>query len=363
MSSVDITRSNGLSARERRAGRGREVVQRVLQQRPLLLVALIVVLSAIMAFFYPISFASTGNVKAVLLNASVSAVLVAGMMVLMIGGVFDLSIGSVLSLCGIVGGVLIVKSGLPTGLAVVIALGIGAAAGLINGFLVTRVGINALIVTLATMLIFRGVAELVGGDGVVSPVGHSFASLGQTDLLGLQSPIWVAAVVVCVFAWLVSRTRFFRQFYFVGGNERAAELSGIRAKRVLLIGFMLMGVLAGLAGVLNAARLNSASVTAGTGIELQVITAAVLGGASLKGGEGSVMGGVLGVLFIALIDNALIIGNVDVFWQDVVVGLVLIAAVSLDRFGGIPMVGGARRGRDVPHDGDREPVAATEEER
>ena len=118
----------------------------------------------------------------------------------------------------------------------------------------------------------------------------------------------------------------------MGGNAKAAQLSGIRVDRLILIGFIIMGSLAGLAGVLGAARLNSAVVNAGVGIELKVITATVLGGASLKGGEGTILGGILGVLFIALIENAMIINAVGVFWQGLVVGLVLLFAVSLDRF-------------------------------
>ena len=131
-------------------------------------------------------------------------------------------------------------------------------------------------------------------------------------------------VMVLIGGWLVARTRFFRQFYFIGGNPRAAQLSGIRVDRLILIGFIIMGALAGLAGVLGAARLNSAVVNAGVGIELKVITATVLGGASLKGGEGTILGGILGVLFIALIENAMIINAVGVFWQGMVVGLVLL---------------------------------------
>jgi ribose transport system permease protein len=145
-------------------------------------------------------------------------------------------------------------------------------------------------------------------------------------------PFWVMLVVVLVGGWAVARTRFFRQYYFIGGNARAAQLSGIRVQSLTLVGFVIMGVLAGLAGVLGAARLNSAVVSAGIGVELSVITATVLGGASLKGGEGSVVGGVLGVLFIALVQNAMIINGVGIFWQNIIIGLVLLLAVSLDRF-------------------------------
>jgi ribose transport system permease protein len=302
----------------------------LVRTRPALLVVLILGLTAYMAYWYPDSFPTRSNAEAVLLNASVSAILVAGMTLLLIGGVFDLSIGGVLALTGVVTGSLVANSGWPVPLAILAGLVVGAGCGLFNGLLVTRLGINALITTLATLGIFRGLTQLLQSSGV-APIGDSFATVGQTQLLGIETPFWVMLAVVGVMGFAVARTRFFRQFYFVGGNERAAELSGIRSGRLVLIGFVLMGMLAALGGVLTSARLNAATVSAGDGVELAVITAAVLGGASLKGGEGTVAGGVLGVLFIALVTNALIIGGVDVFWQQIIIGAVLLIAVSLDR--------------------------------
>ena len=217
------------------------------------------------------------------------------------------------------------EAGLLAGLAV------GAAAGLVNGLIVTRLGINALIATLATLTIYRGLTYLTAGTGV-TPIGDAFKAYGQSVFLGVQTPFWVMLAVVAAGAWALAETRFFRQYYFIGGNARAAKLSGIRVERLTLIGFVIMGLLAGLAGVLGAARLNSAVVSAGINVELSVITATVLGGASLKGGEGTVLGGVLGVLFIALVQNAMIINGIGIFWQNIIVGLVLLLGVSLDRF-------------------------------
>ena len=222
-------------------------------------------------------------------------------------------------------------TGRPPPVAAVGGIAAGAALGAINGFIVTRIRINALIATLATMAIYRGVTQLVSGTGI-TPIGAAFKAYGQTVVLGLQMPFWVMLAVVVASGWAVARTRFFRQYYFIGGNARAAQLSGIRVQRLTMIAFVIMGALAGLAGVLGAARLNSAVVTAGIGVELSVITATVLGGASLRGGEGSVLGGLLGVLFIAIVQNALIINGVGVFWQNIIIGLVLLLAVSLDRF-------------------------------
>jgi ribose transport system permease protein len=299
--------------------------------RPALLVVLIAALSIWMTLGYPDSFPTRSNVDAVLLNASVSAILVCGMTLLLIAGVFDLSIGGILTLTGVVTGDLVAHRGIGIPGAILGGLVMGVACGLFNGFLVTRIRINALITTLATAGIYLGCTQLIDSSGV-APISDRYAKVGQTTLLGVETPFWVMLVVVVVMSVLVARTRFFRQFYFVGGNERAARYSGIRSPRIIVVGFVLMGLLAAIGGVLSSARLNAATVSAGGGLELSVITAAVLGGASLKGGEGTIVGGVLGVLFIALLQNAIIILGVDVFWQQIIIGVVLLAAVSLDRW-------------------------------
>ena len=181
------------------------------------------------------------------------------------------------------------------------------------------------------MAIFRGLTYVTAGTGV-TPISDAFKVYGQSMFAGIQMPFWVMVVVVVLGGWAVARTSFFRQYYFIGGNAKAAKLSGIRVDRLIFIGFVIMGLLAGAAGVLGASRLNSAVVSAGINVELSVITAAVLGGASLRGGEGTIVGGVLGVFFIALVQNAMIINGVGVFWQGIIIGLVLLLAVSLDRF-------------------------------
>ena len=308
-----------------------QVVQRLANSRELMLAVLIALLALGMTVLYPNNFPTQSNMSAVLLNAAQNGILVTGMMLLMIAGAFDLSIGSILALAGVWAGLAVARLGLPPEAGIVAGLSIGALAGLINGVIVTKIGINPLIATLATMTIFRGFTYVTGGTGI-SPIDDEFKAYGQTVFLNFQMPFWVMIVVVCIGAWLVAKTRFFRQYYFIGGNAKAAKLSGIRVERLTLIAFVIMGTLAGLAGVLSAARLNSAMVTIGVNAELQVITATVLGGASLKGGEGSIIGGVLGVLFIALVNNAMIINGVGIFWQGIVTGSVLLLAVSLDRY-------------------------------
>lgn len=309
------------------------IVRRFADSRELTLLILVAILALGMSIVYPNNFPTGANLRAVLLNLAPVGILVCGMMLLMIGGNFDLSCGSTLALTGVWAGVVAGWWGWPAEIAILVGIGVGVLAGLINGLIVTRIGINALIATLGTLAIYRSLTYVTAGTGV-TPISDAFAAYGRAadPIFRIQSPFWVMLFIVLVGSWLVSRTRFFRQYYFVGGNSRAAQLSGIRVDRLTLIAFVIMGALAGVAGVFGAARLNSAVVNAGVGIELKVITATVLGGASLKGGEGTIIGGILGVLFIALIENAMIINAIGVFWQGMVVGLVLLFAVSLDRF-------------------------------
>ena len=200
---------------------------------------------------------------------------------------------------------------------------------MINGVLVTRFKINALIANLATLSIYRGGLQLVSGAGVTN-IGNGFTVFGQTKILGIYSPFWFMAVIVLLFAFLVGRTRYFRQL--LHRNPRAAKLSGINVDRTVFSFFAIMGLLAGLAGALLASRLNTAVVLAGQGVEFKVITAVVLGGASLSGGVGTIFGAFLGVLLMALLQNAMIIAGISPFWQLIVVGIVLLVSVGLDQF-------------------------------
>lgn len=301
----------------------------VFESRVLLLIALNCGLSLFLVITQPDAFPTWLNIKAVLLDSSQFGIMAVGMMILLIGGVFDLSIGSILALSGVVAAVVIRDYGVPAPLGVAVGLAVGGLAGAFNGLIVTRLRINALIATLATMGIFRSVTQLISGTGVYA-IGSSFDTYGQTEVAGLQMPVWIMFAIVLAGWVAVSRTRFFRRFFYVGGNRVAAARAGVRVDRLILFGFVLMGVLAGLAGVLLASRLDNAVVTAGIGVELKVITAVVLGGASLSGGVGTIPGAFLGVIFISLVQNALILSEVPVFWQGIVVGGVLILAVATD---------------------------------
>jgi len=314
-----------------RLGRAERVLLWVALDRPLLLVGLIGFIVVLMAILRPATFPTTGNAVVVLLDAAQTGILAVGMMCLMILGMFDLSIGGILAFSGIIAGLAAKELGLPPLLAFVIGCGWGAMLGVLNGVLVTRFQINALIATLGTASVFRGALQLVSGAGVIN-IGHGYEVFGQTQILGVYSPFWFMAVIVVLFALLVGNTRYFAQYYYIGGNARAARRFGIDVNRTIFFGFVIMGLLAGLAGALLASRLNTAVVLAGTGVELTVITAVVLGGASLSGGVGRISGAFLGVLFMALTQNAMIIAGINPFWQQIAIGIVLLVSVGLDQF-------------------------------
>jgi ribose transport system permease protein len=319
----------GSPAVERQRGRG--LLIRIATDRELLLIVLIVALIALMTILEPTTFPRAANAAVILLDTAQTGILACGMMVLLISGMFDLSIGGILGFSGIMAGLAAKNLGLPPIVAFLVGCGWGMLLGAVNGVLVTRFKINALIATLATLSIYRGLLQLVSGAGVTN-IGNGFTVFGQTQILGIYSPFWFMAVIVLLFAFLVGRTRYFRQAYYIGGNARAAKLSGINVDRTVFSFFVIMGLLAGLAGALLASRLNTAVVLAGQGVELKVITAVVLGGASLSGGVGTIFGAFLGVLLMALLQNAMIIAGINPFWQLIVVGIVLLISVGLDQF-------------------------------
>lgn len=295
---------------------------------------LLLLLLTIVTFriLFPVSwenFATFSNFASVVRNLTFEGILALGMMLILVTGNFDLSVGATASLIGVVTGWLMKHAGWPVPLAILAGLILAAGCGFSNGFMVARVRVNALITTLGTMGVFSGIALLVGGPGI-SFLPPDFARLGQAQWLGLQAPVWLLGGLGVLAHYGFTHTRFFRQFYYIGSNPKAARLSGLSVERLQIMAFTLMGLLAGLAGIVYAARVATASSTVGVGKELAAITACILGGASLQGGRGTAWGALLGVLFVATIQNMLLIKQVRPEWQGIILGLVLVFAVGLD---------------------------------
>jgi ribose transport system permease protein len=300
------------------------------QDRVFSLGAAIVVLCIALSLIYPTQFPTAENFSQILLNLSIDTIVAVGMMVLMIAGMFDLSVGSVVAFSGGMAGYLMYYHDVNFLVAIAAGLAGSFLIGTINGFLIAKAGINPMIQTLAMMGIVRGLALMLSGAGIQNfPYGYIY--IGQSKLLGLQAPVWYMLSIVVLFAVAVNRTVFFRRYYFIGGNEKAARLSGIRVEKMKIWAFIISASLAGIAGILLSSRLGAALATSGRGLELRVITAVILGGASLSGGYGKIWGAFLGALFMALINNMLIIGRVSGYWQEIILGIILIAVVGLDQ--------------------------------
>jgi len=283
-----------------------------------------------MSVSFPGQFGTVANFSQLLLNLSIDTIVAVGMMILMVGGMFDLSVGSVVAFSGGLAGYLMYYHDVNFLVAVTAGISGSVLIGLLNGLLIARAGINPMIQTLAMMGIVRGAALMLSGAGIQN-FPYQFIIIGQSKLLGLQTPVWYMVFIVALFSFLVKYTTFFRRFYFIGGNERAARLSGIPVEKMKIWAFVFSSLLAGIAGILLSSRLGAALSTSGRGLELRVITAVILGGASLSGGHGKIVGAFLGALFMALVNNMLIIGRVSGYWQEIILGIVLIVAVGLDQ--------------------------------
>ncbi|MBO0785398.1 MAG: ABC transporter permease [Actinobacteria bacterium] len=310
------------------AGRVRDVARRLLVQREAALAGFIVVFCVVLTSANA-SFFTVGNIEAVLLGVSVEGMIAVGMTVLLASGGFDLSVGSVLAFGGVVGG-LIVLGGVPAPAAILLAVVVCAAIGVINGFLIAKVKINCFIVTLGALSVVQGGVLLAGGGFGITNLPSAFTAIGQKSIATVQLPIIIVIVLAIIGDFLLRRGRVFRYAYYVGSNERAARLTGIPVERVQMLGYVLTAALAGFAGVVQAARFGSASVEVGQTTPLDVIAAVVIGGASLAGGSGTVLGSMLGVLLLQLIINALNLLGVATYWQPIASGLVLIVAVGFD---------------------------------
>lgn len=306
-------------------GKGRSWFRRLTQQREFIMLMVIIVFAIIMAFASPI-FLTGLNLEAILMALSVEATIAIGMVILLIAGGLDLSVGSTLALVGVVTG-LALSASLGTVPAIIIGLFAALGVGLVNGLLIAKLKINPFITTLGTMITVRGLVLILAKGRAILNLPESFTEIGQGRMFGIQYPIFVLLFLVIGGDLLLRYSRFFRQSYYIGGNEDAARLSGINVDLVKIFYYCLAAVLAGVAGLMLTARFGSASLTVGTGVELRVITACIIGGASLSGGEGSVLGAFLGALFMGMLASALNLLGVDVYYQSFFTGLILILAV------------------------------------
>jgi ribose transport system permease protein len=292
---------------------------------------LIPLVGFIILFYYlnPI-FLSPNNVATMLRAMSFTGVIALGMVFLMVSGEFDLSVGSTAGLCAIVCSYLLANFKWAIFPAVMAGLLTGAAVGAVNAFVVLRMEVPAFIATLGMLNIAKGLNYLISKGYSIYPLPDAINNFGVAQPWNISWSFFIFIGMAVVFDQVLRRTVHGRKLYAVGGNKEVANLAGINVKWIKASGFVLTGMMAGLAGMLLMARIITGQPTIGLGWELNVIAGVVIGGVSLWGGSGTIAGAVIGLLIMQVVNNGLVVINVDPYWQTVVIGVIMIVAVFID---------------------------------
>ena len=304
----------------------------LLRAREISLVVILLVVLLGTAAINP-RFLGAGSLRDLLLNVSIISLVVVGQTVVLLMKHVDLSVGSVVGLSAfLTGSLFIAMPGLPVPLAMLFGLVLGASLGAINGLLVAYGRVPALVATLGTLYVFRGLTYAVvhGGQINAGNLPPAFLSFATGSLLGLPNLVLLVLVVMTLFGLYLKSYRGGREYYAVGSNREAAVLAGIRVSRRTMTGFALSGAIAGLAGVLYLARYGTVDASAGSGLELQVIAAAVVGGVSINGGVGTLLGAGVGALLLGTMGSALVTLRAPAFYQQAIQGALLLLAISID---------------------------------
>ncbi|HEY5304400.1 MAG TPA: ABC transporter permease [Acidimicrobiales bacterium] len=332
---------------------GASFVTKILRFRELAIVVAIL-LVFVVTYFKNSSFASTASIQQMLSGPSIIMLLAVGETLVIITRNVDLSVGSVLGLSAyLVGDLFVHFPGMPVPLALLMGLLIGLVCGVVNGVIVAYARVPALVVTLGMLYIIRGVDALVVNGVQIQPsaIPQSFVNLGAGAILGIPYLFVIAVVVVVIVGYVMRTFRPARDLYAIGSNPDAAVLAGVRVQRRVLSAFAISGALAGLGGALWLAEFATVASTAGTGYELDVVAAVVVGGVAIFGGSGTVLGAGLGALLLNTIDQALVAARVSSFWNQAVAGALLLVAIAFDRYVSVRAekilrVEGARHGDD-----------------
>jgi ribose transport system permease protein len=275
-------------------------------------------------------FATAPNLRTILIAAAPFALVALGQTLVIITGGIDLSVGSVIAVSAMTGATVVLGHPERLWLAVAMAVAVGTLCGLINGLLISRLNVPPFVATLGMLTAGSGAAYVIGHGAPINGLPSRYGDIANTEILGLQAPVIVMIVGFLVLAAVMKRSSFGLRVYAVGGNRTAAEVAGVNARRVLVSVYVISGALAGLSGVILSSRVISGPPNLGAGYELDAIAAVVIGGASLLGGRGTVWGTLLGLLLIQTLNNGLDILVVPAYWQSVISGLLIVAAVAVD---------------------------------
>ncbi|NLE19588.1 MAG: ABC transporter permease [Clostridiales bacterium] len=276
-------------------------------------------------------FLSVSNITSVVRQFSFYAIMSIGMVLVILTGGIDLSVGSVFAFSGIITCMGIMRWGVPVFPAVLLGILAGAAFGLLNGLCITKLQLPPFIATLGTMSIARGVSYGITGGYPIGGLPDSFKFIGLGSILDVPTPIIWMVVLALLFSVFLRRTIRGRWVYAIGGNEEAARISGVKVNQTKIIVYVLCGMMAAIAGIATAARLGVGQSTAGVGYEMDAIAGVIIGGASVSGGYGNIIGPILGAAIMGVLRNGLVLLNVSAYWQQAVIGVVIIVAVSFDK--------------------------------
>lgn len=277
-------------------------------------------------------FLSSINVSNLLRQTGFTLIAALGMTLVLIAAGIDLSVGSVLALGSIVAGYCMVSLSLPIWISILLALLVGFLIGMVNGSIIVKFDIPPMIMTLGMMYMARGVVFISTKGLPIYPIPKSFQAIEQSEIMGMPTIIPICIVLCIGFHFLLTRTTFGRSVYALGGNKEAAKLSGIDTGKVTVMVYALCGLMASLTGIMMSARLGSAQPSSGEGYEMNVIAACIIGGTSTFGGRGTILGTAIGALFMSMLSNSMTLMKVDVYYQKLVIGAVLVLAVVLDQY-------------------------------
>ncbi|MCP1103492.1 ribose/xylose/arabinose/galactoside ABC-type transport system permease subunit [Aequitasia blattaphilus] len=288
-------------------------------------------LFAVMGILRPSTFLTVGNQLNILRQVSINGIMAIGMTFVIITGGTDLSVGSMLAFASIVACSFAHPNEYLVFVPIIVALLIGALLGLFNGIVIAKGKVAPFIATLGTMTIARGMTQLFNGGRPINDLSTQFNFIGGGSVIGIPVPVIVFCVIVLLGWFLLNKTRFGRYVYAIGGNETTAKVSGIRVNSIYIMVYTLMGVLSALSGIVLSARVETATVIAGTGYELDAIAAVIIGGTSTSGGRGTIIGTIIGVLTMGVLSNGLDLLGVSSYYQQIVKGFIIIGAVLLDK--------------------------------
>jgi ribose transport system permease protein len=294
--------------------------------------AMVVVMLLVVAFFLYKSarFGTVENMTTILIAAAPFALIALGQTLVILTGGIDLSVGSVIAASAMAAAYVAKASAGNLLLTILVAVAVGLVAGAVNGFVVSRMNVPPFIATLGMLTLASGIAYVIGGGAPINGLPANFGSIANTEVLGLKIPVILMILCIIAFAVIMKRTSYGMRVYAVGGNRLAAEIAGVKSRRVLFSVYTISGVLAGISGLMLASRVISGAPNLGQGYELDAIAAVVIGGASLMGGRGTVWGTAIGLLLIQTLNNGLDLLIVPSYWQDVIKGVLIVLAVAID---------------------------------